>query len=45
MEDVIAETREPIPAKPGRKVRHNYEYARNGVTNLFMMFAHYCPNV
>ena len=27
------------PAKPGRKVRHDYEYARNGVANLFMMFA------
>ncbi|MGB8640624.1 MAG: IS630 family transposase [Pseudolabrys sp.] len=36
---MIAETREPIPAKPGRKVRHDYEYARNGVANLFMMFA------
>ena len=36
---MIAETREPIPAKPGRKVRHDYEYARNGVANLLMMFA------
>ena len=36
---LIMETREPIPAKPGRKVRHDYEYARNGVANLFMMFA------
>jgi len=36
---MIVETREPIPAKPGRKVRHDYEYARNGVANLFMMFA------
>jgi hypothetical protein len=36
---MIVETREPIPAKPGRKVRHDYEYERNGVANLFMMFA------
>src|SRR3974377_310340 len=28
---MIVETREPIPAKPGRKARHDYEYARNGV--------------
>src|ERR1700732_4219155 len=36
---MIIETREPIPAKPGRKARHDYEYERNGVANLFMMFA------
>src|SRR6267378_3027952 len=36
---MIVETREPLPAKPGRKARHDYEYARNGVANLFMMFA------
>ena len=36
---MIVETREPIPAKPGRKVRHDCEYERNGVANLFMMFA------
>jgi hypothetical protein len=36
---MIVETREPIPAKPGRKRRHDYEYQRNGVANLFMMFA------
>jgi hypothetical protein len=36
---MIVETREPIAAKPGRKARHDYEYARNGVANLFMMFA------
>ena len=28
-----------IPAAPGRKARHDYEYERNGVANLFMMFA------
>jgi DDE superfamily endonuclease len=31
------ETRKPIPAKPGRPAR--YEYERNGTANLFMMFA------
>ncbi len=36
---LIIETRAPIPAKPGRAVRHDYEYKRNGVANLFMMFA------
>jgi hypothetical protein len=36
---MIVETREPIPAKPGCKARHDYEYERNGVANLFMMFA------
>jgi DDE superfamily endonuclease len=33
------ETRIPIPAAPGRTARHDYEYERNGVANLFMMFA------
>lgn len=36
---LIAETREPIPAKPGHAARHDYEYERNGTANLFMMFA------
>jgi hypothetical protein len=36
---LIIETRAPIPAKPGRKARHDYEYERNGVANLFMAFA------
>jgi hypothetical protein len=35
---MIKETRAPIPAAPGRKARHDYEYERNGVANLFMMF-------
>ena len=33
------ETRAPVAAKPGRKARHDYEYKRGGVANLFMMFA------
>jgi hypothetical protein len=36
---LIVETRAPVPAAPGRKARHDYEYERNGVANLFMMFA------
>ena len=36
---MIVETRAPIPAKPGQSARHDYEYERNGVANLFMMFA------
>jgi DDE superfamily endonuclease len=36
---MILETRAPLPAAPGRKARHDYEYERNGVANLFMMFA------
>ena len=36
---LIAETRVQIPAKPGRTVRYDYEYRRNGTANLFMMFA------
>jgi hypothetical protein len=36
---MIVETHAAIPAAPGRKARHDYEYERNGVANLFMMFA------
>ena len=36
---LIAETRVPIPAKPGQPKRCDYEYERNGTANLFMMFA------
>lgn len=36
---MITETRKPIAARPGQKARHDYEYERNGVANLFMMFA------
>jgi hypothetical protein len=36
---LIIETRAPIPATPGRKARHDDEYERNGVANLFMVFA------
>ena len=33
---LIAETRVPIPMKPGRPGRFDYEYERNGTANLFM---------
>ena len=36
---LIVETRAAVPAKPGRKARYDYEYERNGVANLFMLFA------
>jgi DDE superfamily endonuclease len=36
---LIAETRVPIPMKPGRPARADYEYERNGTANLFMLFA------
>ena len=36
---LIKETRTPIAPKPGQPARHDYEYERNGVANLFMMFA------
>ncbi|MGC1984379.1 MAG: IS630 family transposase [Candidatus Cybelea sp.] len=36
---LISETRVPIAMKAGRPARVDYEYARNGVANLFMMFA------
>jgi DDE superfamily endonuclease len=36
---LIKETRQPIPMKPGQPARHDYEYERNGVANIFMMFA------
>ena len=36
---LIAETRMSIPMKAGRPARFDYEYERNGVANIFMMFA------
>jgi hypothetical protein len=36
---LIVETRVPIPMKPGRVARVDYEYERNGTANLFMLFA------
>ena len=36
---LVAETRRPIPMRAGRPARFDYEYARNGTANLFMLFA------
>jgi hypothetical protein len=36
---LIAETRSPVAMRPGKEARVDYEYSRNGVANLFMMFA------
>ncbi len=36
---LIAETRVPVPMKPGCPGRFDYEYQRNGTANLFMLFA------
>jgi hypothetical protein len=33
---LIAETKIPIPASPGKPARHDYEYKRCGVCNIFM---------
>ena len=33
---LIKETRRPIPGAPGRPARHDYEYERCGVFNVFM---------
>jgi len=33
---LIGETKTPIPASPGQPAKHDYEYKRNGVCNIFM---------
>lgn len=33
---LIAETRIPVPSKPGQLARHDYEYSRKGVCNIFI---------
>lgn len=35
----VKETRQPRPARPGAPAGYDYEYQRNGVSNLFMLFA------
>ena len=35
----VKETRLPRPLRPGAAVAYDYEYERNGVSNLFMLFA------
>jgi hypothetical protein len=33
---LIGETRRPIPASPGQPARHDYEYSRRGVYDIFL---------
>ena len=35
----VKETRAPRAARPGAVAAYDYEYERNGVSNLFMLFA------
>jgi DDE superfamily endonuclease len=35
---LIGEVRTPLPSRPGRAERHDCEYVRNGVANLFLAF-------
>jgi len=35
---LIGEIRRPMPAKSGVHARYDYEYKRNGVANIFMLF-------
>ena len=36
---LVQETRTPLPPRPGAARAYDYEYQRNGVSNLFMLFA------
>ena len=33
---LVGETREPLPARPGAVERHGHVYVRNGVASLFL---------
>ena len=35
----VKETRTPVPTRPGETAKYDYEYERNGVSNLFMLCA------
>ena len=35
----VKETRLPRPPRPGAPLAYDYEYERNGVSNLLMLFA------
>jgi DDE superfamily endonuclease len=35
----VIETRQPLRAEPGKPARYDYEDERNGVSNLFRLFA------
>jgi transposase len=34
---LIGETRQPLPARPGQVARYDYEYQRNGTRNIFLV--------
>ena len=36
---LVQETRQPRPSRPGAAMAYDYEYQGNGVSNLFMLFA------
>jgi hypothetical protein len=36
---LLADSRPPLPERPGRLARFDYEYVRHGVCNLFLFFA------
>jgi len=38
-EQLVSETRQPLPLTPGKPQRYDYEYRREGVANVFMFFA------
>lgn len=38
MKQLVADTREPVPMKPGQPARQDYEYSRKGIANLFVFF-------
>ena len=35
---LIGEARAPLPAEPGKPLRYDTEYKRNGTTNIFIAF-------
>lgn len=41
MKQMVADTREPIPAKPGQAAKQDYEYQRIGTANIFLFFDRY----
>ena len=36
---LVAETHQPLPLRPGAAMAYDYEYQHSGVSNLFMLFA------
>jgi hypothetical protein len=40
---LISETRPPLPPEPGQPERFDYQYEREGVSNIFMFFGSSLP--